>query len=311
MLVVAGAVVLLVALPRGERPLRVAAALFVVFCLATALIDSPVGGNSTRLGALFAAPLFALGAAGRRPQWVVAVALVPLLYWQWVAPVRDLTDAVDEPSVEAAYYAPLLDELAARAPGEPFRVQVPPTRNRWEAVHVAPEFPLARGWLRQLESDDFARFQDARLDAAGYRRWLDERATGFVAVSTGAEPDYLARDEIALIDAGLPYLHEVWRNTDWTLYEVADRAPFVTRPARVVTVTEDGFELRSPAAGAYLVRVRFSPYFEVTGASACIRRAGDWTRVELAKPGIVRVDAGLSLRGFTAAIVGSGEQCSN
>ena len=106
-------------------------------CLVLFAIDTPVGGNATRLGALMAAPLLALGAWGRRPAWLVGLALLPLLYWQWVAPVRDLSDAVGEPSVEAAYYEPLLAELERRAPAEPFRVQVPPTRNRWEANYVA------------------------------------------------------------------------------------------------------------------------------------------------------------------------------
>ena len=63
-----------------------------------------------------------------------------------------------------------------------FRVQVPPTKNRWEAAYVAREHPIARGWLRQLESDDFDLFTDGRLTAAAYREWLDGHAVGYVAV---------------------------------------------------------------------------------------------------------------------------------
>ena len=167
--------------------MRLGAVLYLLMCLALFAIDTPVGGNATRLGALVAAPLLALGAWGRRPAWLVGLALLPLLYWQWVAPVRDLADAVGEPSVEAAYYDPLLAELEARAPATPFRVQVPPTRNRWEAKYVAEGFPLARGWLRQAESDDFDLFQDGNLTADSYRAWLDERGVAFVALSAGRE----------------------------------------------------------------------------------------------------------------------------
>ena len=39
-------------------------------------------------------------------------------------------------------------------------------RNRWEADYVAPRFPLARGWLRQLESDDLDLFTEGNLTAA-------------------------------------------------------------------------------------------------------------------------------------------------
>ena len=163
-LITAATLILVALLPATESRLRTGAGLYLLLCLALFAIDTPVGGNATRLGALLAAPLFALGAWGRRPAWLVGLALLPLIYWQWVAPVRDLSDAVGEPSVEAAYYDPLLAELEARAPDEPFRVQVPPTRNRWEANYVAERYPLARGWLRQAESDDFDLFQDGNLD---------------------------------------------------------------------------------------------------------------------------------------------------
>ena len=62
-------------------------------------------------------------------------------------------------------------------------MEIPPTGNRWEADYVAPRFPLARGWLRQLESDDRDLFTDGNLTAATYRSWLDERGVSYVAVA--------------------------------------------------------------------------------------------------------------------------------
>ena len=310
-LIAIATVILVVLLPPQERTLRLGAALYLAFCLAVALVNSPIGGNATRLGALMAAPLFALGAWGRRPAWLVALALAPLLYWQWVAPIRDLTDAVGEPSVEASYYTPLLAELARAAPHEPFRVQVPPTRNRWEAVHVAEAYPLARGWLRQLESDDFGLFQDGNLSAQAYREWLDERGVAFVAVSLGAKPDYLSRDEIDLIHGGLPYLNAVWSDENWELYEVRKPAPLVDKAARITALTPTGFDLDAPDPGRYEVRVRFSPYFQVVSGAACVSASGDWTEVELAAPGAVRIEARLSLTGLVRAIRGAGGQCSS
>ena len=94
--------------------------------------------------------------------------------------------------MHSSYYEPLLAELERRTRGRPVRVEIPPTRNRWEADYVAPRFPLARGWLRQLESDDFDLFTDGNLTAAAYRSWLDDRGVSYVAVPD-AEPDYLAR----------------------------------------------------------------------------------------------------------------------
>jgi hypothetical protein len=306
-LITAATLVLVLVLPADESRLRLAAVLYVAMCLTLFLIDTPVGGNATRLGALAAAPLLALGAWGRRPGWLVALALVPLLYWQWVAPVRDLAEAVGEPSVEEAYYDPLLAELDSRAPAGGFRVQVPPTRNRWEATYVGERYPLARGWLRQAESDDFDLFQDGNLTAGSYRAWLDERGVAFVALSLGAEPDYLSEDEIDLVRGGLPYLEEVWANGDWELYEVTDPAPLAAVPVRLL---ETGFELDAEASGEIPVAVRWSPYYRVTAGDACVREEGDWVAVEARAPGTVRVEAELSAGGIADALTGAAETCS-
>jgi hypothetical protein len=308
-LITAATLILVLLLPRVEARLRIAAVLYIAMCLVLFAIDTPVGGNATRLGALMSAPLFALGAWGRRPAWLVGLALLPLIYWQWVAPVRDLTDAVGEPSVEEAYYEPLLAELSSRVPDESFRVQVPPTRNRWEANFVGREYPLARGWLRQAESDDFDFFQDGNLTPDSYREWLDERAVAFVALSLGAEPDYLSEDEIELVRGGLPYLEEVWSNEDWELYEVADPVPLAPVP---VELTETGFNVRPGATVEFPVAVRFSPYYRVVEGSACVFERDDWTVLRLLSDGLVQVEAHRTADGFARAITGDdGEICSD
>jgi hypothetical protein len=307
-LISAATLILVAVLPSVENRVRLGAVLYLLMCLALFAIDTPVGGNATRLGALVAAPLLALGAWGRRPAWLVGLAILPLLYWQWVAPVRDLADSVGEPSVEAAYYDPLLAELEARAPATPFRVQVPPTRNRWEAKYVAEEFPLARGWLRQAESDDFDLFQDGNLTADSYRAWLDERGVAFVALSLDARPDYLSEDEIGLVRGGLPYLEEVWSNADWELYRVTDPAPLATAPIRL---GETGFELDAPSAGEFDVAVRWSPYYRVAEGDACVREGGEETVVDARAPGTIRVEAKPSAGGLVDALTGATETCSD
>lgn len=291
-LIGAATLILVLLLPRSEGELRLAAVLYAALCVVLFVVETPVGGNATRLGAMTAAPLLALGAWGRRPVWLVGLALIPLLYWQWTGPVRDLAGAVGEPSVESAYYDPLLAELADREPQAPFRVHVPPTRNRWEAVFVADRYPLARGWLRQAESDDFDTFTDGNLTAQGYRDWLDTHGVAFVAVSRGAEPDYLSEDEIELIDSGLSYLTPAWSNSDWDLYAVTDPAPLAERPARMTELSHDGFVVESDSSGAFDVQVRWSPWFEVTSGAARLGEAVDgWTEVEALGPGRVVVEA--------------------
>ena len=304
----------LLLLPPEERVLRWGVALYALVSLVAFVVANPVGGNMARLGALAAGPVLALGLAGRRPLALAVVAL-PLVYWQWVAPVRDLSQASGDPSVHASYYQPLLAQLEHRTRGLPVRIEIPPTRNRWEADYVAPRFPLARGWLRQLESDDFDLFTDGNLTAARYRLWLNQWGVSYVAVSD-AKLDYLSTDEVDLIRRGLPYLRPVWSSQDWRLYRVEDSTGLVSttgdfpaptgRRDRITALGPASFTLSARDSGRFLVRIRYTRYWTVTAGSACVEREGEWTAVEMDHPGIVRVAARFSL----GALFGRERQCS-
>lgn len=308
------AAVALVLIPGDERVLRWGIALYALVAIALFVFDNAVGGNVTRLGALFAGPVMALALAGRRPLALAIVAL-PLLWWQWSAPVRDVADAIDDPSVERSFHRPLVDELDRRTVGAPTRVQVLPTRNRWEAVYVGEAYPLARGWLRQAESDDFDLFEDGRLDPASYFDWLRDNALDYVAVPEGVELDYLATDEAELIGSGLPYLDLIWHSPDWKLYEVAGESTLVTAPggtvpsadARMAAIGPESFEVTADAPGAYLVRVHYSRYWDVVAGDACVERDGDWTLLRARAASVMRVEARFSL----GAMVGASDQCSD
>jgi hypothetical protein len=284
------AAVVLWLVPAEYRALRIGAVLYALLALGLFVIDNPLGGNVTRLGALFAGPVLALVLWPRR-RWLVLAVAVPLLYWQLVAPVRDVGKAAGDPSTEFAYYAPLLAELDALAPfpgGDSFRVEVPPTKNRWEAAYVAREYPIARGWLRQLESDDFDLFTDGALTDDAYREWLRQNAVSYVAVSD-ANPDYLAKDEVALIASGLDYLRPVWRSADWRLYRVTD-----AMPVGAATPAPDAFTLTAPRAGTYEPAINFNRYWRVVEGDACVRDLDGRTAVEVREPGTIRVAVGLS-----------------
>ena len=294
----------LVLLP-GEAPvLRIGAVLYLIMCVVLFAIGTPVGGNATRLATVFAPALFALALPDARRPWLVGLAIVPVLYWSFQAPVRDVARAAGDPSIDRSYYTPLLDEVAKVAPDRPFRIEVPPSRERFEAVYVAQRYPMARGWLRQLESDDFDLFQDGNLTAASYRRWLDDRAVTFVAVSD-AHPDYLAEDEKELIAGGLPYLTEIWSNDDWKLYRVAAPTSLADAPARVQDLGANSIRLSAPAAGDYPLRVSPSRWWHVTSGPGCARTSDDGLEIHLDRPGVITATADLSLAG----VVGGHGRC--
>ncbi|MFC4150619.1 hypothetical protein ACFO0M_30570 [Micromonospora mangrovi] len=294
---------LLVAALAAGRPVRLGALLSAVGVLAAALVHTPVGLNATRLVVMFALPV--LAATARLPRWAdrrlprradgrlpgavaVAVLLGVVCWWQPPVVAADLGSGSD-PTSDPAYFAPLRAELARR--GLTGRVEVPPTRNYWEAARMG-EVPLARGWLRQADIDRNPLFfttvpgatgTGVALTPASYRSWLADNAVQYVAVPD-AELSWVGRDEANLVRAGLPYLSEVWSDRHWRLYAVADPTPLVGAPG--VLVRQDGASVtfRTAAAGQVPVRVRHDRWLPVTGG-ATLAADGAWTTVTVPRPG--------------------------
>jgi len=287
------------ALASRHRAIAVGAGITAVGLVAAYVIRTPVGANAIRLTVQFALPL-ALAMLDVRASWrprlvkgAALVAVAALLTW-WQPPVNtgDLADA-GSPSAEASFYAPLLAELDARGPVG--RIEIPPTRDYWEAAHVAAEVPLARGWLRQLDIERDPLFFDdlpggqrgtgVPLDAEGYRAWLLDTGVSYVAVpDTGFS--WVGRAEAALIAGGLPYLRQVWTSPDWVLYEVDGATGVVSAPATLVSSHADGLTFDAPQAGDYLVRVRPLRWLDVNGpGTPRWRTQGAWTTVTVTEPG--------------------------
>lgn len=290
--------VFLAVLPVGETTLRVGIALYAIVAIAAFVIATPLGSNTIRLGATFAGPVMALALYGRRPVVLLLLA-APLLWWQWSATVRDVAAAAGDPATEASYFEPLVSELEGLAGGRPIRVEIPPTRSRWESAYVAEHVPIARGWLRQMESDDLHRFTDDRLTAPAYARWLRTHGIDYVALPD-AELDFLAEDEAELLAAGPhPFLRPVWSNEHWRLWRVdaGDR-----QSIRPNWVGPDGYELSVPGPGRYLVRMRWSPYLRIVSGEGCLEPKGKESTVVTvpadAGAGLIEVRASLTLDGL-------------
>jgi hypothetical protein len=284
-------------LPRRERTIRAGAVMYALACIATFAVASPVGSNVARLGPLIGGPLAALALWPARRRLLLLV-VIPLLYLQLQAPVRDVSTAVGDPSASARYWWPLTSFLDRQA-GPPFRIEIPFTAFHREVYELAPRHPLARGWERQLDIKDDALFYRGRLTPARYYEWLHQLAVRFVAVSD-ARLDYSAVREQALIDRGLPYLRLIGRTRHWRIYAVREPTPIVTGAATLSELGPNSVTLAARRAGSALVRVRFTPYWKLSGAPGCVAPAGDWTRVVLKQAGPTRL-----VISFTPARVGA------
>jgi hypothetical protein len=298
------------AVPKRERALRIGALLYALAGTAAYVVDTPLGGNAVRLGALAGGPLLAaalLAAPGRQPRRARGAAIALLLAgfaaWQWSPAIRDLSQTWGDRSTEASFYRPLLGFLD-RHPGA-YRVEIPFTFSHWETAEVARDYPLARGWLRPDDIDYNAIFYAGPLDATAYRQWLTEHGVRYVAVAR-AKPDYSAREELALIASGLPYLRPAFASSDWRVYEVTAPHP-LTVPPTALTVTRlgrDDVALQANRPGSAVVRVRWTPYWRVDGG--CVERAGDWTRVTARRTGTLRLRTDFSL----GRVLDHGRRCS-
>ncbi len=300
------ALVLLVVAGRREAALRWGAALYALVLVTGVTLDTPLGGNLVRLAAVFAGPL-AAGALWPERRLLLALLAVPLLYWQWLAPVRSVIRASGDPAAHAAFHAPLIAELDRRATREgPMRIEVPFTANHWETRYLPLRHPIARGWERQLDVRDNPIFYDAgALTPTRYRRWLDDLAVRYVALAA-TRPDPAGRDEARLVRSGaVPGLREVWHGGAWRLFEVQRARPLASAPLRVTRLGVDEVALSGSRAGT--VRVRFTPYWKLVEGAGCVSRAPDgWTRVRLDRPGGAR----LAVRFSLARIGADGPRCT-
>jgi hypothetical protein len=196
--------------------------------------------------------------------------------------VSDLRSVAGDPATTAAYYRPLLGFLSGR-PG-PFRIEIPFTANHWEAYEVAPQVPLARGWERQLDIADNGLFYGGRLTAARYERWLHRLAVGYVALPD-ARLDRSAVAEARLIRRGPAFLRLVFRSRHWRVYAVSGATALGSGAATVTALGPSSVSLLARRAGRTLVRVRYSPYWRLAGASGCVAPAGAFTEVTVRRPG--------------------------
>jgi hypothetical protein len=284
---------LFVILPREYRVLRVGAVLYAFAATAAYLIDTPMGNNAVRLAELFGGALVVCFLPWRhelrlRPG-LVAVLLVALAAWPLYPTVRDVIKNVSDESTKASYYEPLLDFLE-REGREPGRIEIPFTRAHFEAYEVARQWPIARGWQRQLDIERNKLFYGGVLNDLTYATWLSENGVRYVALPD-APLDSSARKESELIERGPNYLRQRWASEHWKVYEVMIPHPLLIADddadIRLTSLRSDEFTLDVREPGEALVRAAWTRYWEPR--SGCVEREGHWTRVTAVQPGPLRV----------------------
>jgi hypothetical protein len=297
----------------GERPLQAVALAYLVAGTLLWLFPNPLGGNATRLGALFGGPVVAAALLSRRERiGPLALLLVAgSLWWQLQGPVRDIAQSLGDASTKAGYYEPLATWLRENG-GYDTRVEVPFTFNHWETAHLAPEFQIARGWLRQVDRARNPLFYEGRLSHARYAAWLRHNGVRYVALSN-ANGDYSAEIERKLVAQAPPYLRLRAKLAHWRIYEVR-RSGAIAEPldgarGRVLELAPNSFSLHVRRPGRFLVRLRANPFWSLTTGQGCVGEAGDWTLVRANRPGVLRAVVDFSPSSAARAALGRSRRC--
>ena len=302
----------LIVLPRRERALRWGAVLYGLGATLALALETPMGGNAVRLGALFGGPVLLCALWGQpwTKRWwalpILTVGFASLALWQWSPAVRDVIKYIEDPAAKADYFQDLR-EFLFRLPDQR-RIEIPFTRSHWEGSEVAMDQALARGWLRQLDTRLHPIFYKGPLNRITYAAWLSDNAVRYVALPS-AKPDKSSYGERALIEKGLPYLRLRWKSDDWRVYDVLLPAPLVVSQKDAKFVLEqfqsDEVLLDVKRPGEAIVKVRWTPYW--FASHACVEPAGDWTRVIADEEGFVR----LSTRFSPERLVSRGRRCDD
>ena len=100
----------------------------------------------------------------------------------------------------------------------------------------------------------------------------------------------------------------------WRVYSRARHASAAAAPAaaRGTAGAIGAGGLRAPGAQAragFLVRVRATPFWKLSGAPGCVGKSGRWTVVRADQPGPVRVSIGFSLKRAGRSATGWHENC--
>lgn len=277
----------LVMIPLRYKAIRLGALVGVVMVLAAYFVHTPVGSNATRLSLLFAIPLI-VALVEFRPVITLATIVVGVVV-QVPFTFGTLT-AAGSPPTRASYYRPLLAEIASR--GEiTGRVEIPELIGHWDSYFVARDVPLARGWLRQVDTElNGPALYDHAPTAATYRGFLDDNAVEYVAVPDARLSAFGRREASAI--KGFSYLAPVWRGAHWTLYAVDHSTPIVAAPGKLIGYTADSITVDVPA-GASTLNVRWSDWLNLSGNSGCVARDGNHLVLQAKRAGRFTIDSTL------------------
>lgn len=270
-------------LARPARYVTVPIVVSIVAYAVLATVPNAIGSNFHRMVWVWL-PVAVVATARRTLP--VSVACIGIAVATAVAnTVTDLRIAVS-PAAATAQYAPLVEEIEGLRGINAYRLEAVIDGTHDAAYLLLDHATLARGYETQADIRLDAVLWRSSLDAASYRRWLDDNAVGFVLLHRSVP---YASYESRLVARGLPYLRPIWTNPNWVLYRVRHAVPIVGEPGRAIDADQAQLTLATSRPGPVAIRVRWSRALEVAGPPGAPARlapaAGGWTRLWAGRAG--------------------------
>ena len=253
---------------------------------------SPLGNNIGRFFFVFCLPLLVLlrHSRLRRPfpgGDLVVIAVAAFAVLQLGPPIGHFTKEDERPQTRASYFAPAL--IAARELYDPnYRFHVVALRRHWEAFYFpSAGYAITRGWYRQADAIHNDLFYTT-YETATYIAWLRSMGVKYVFLPH-AQVDQWSRREARIL-RGTPAFVVVGQPGDWTVYRLQGARPIIVGlqggAADIRRFDHQDIVFTVDRPGRYLVKVSWSPYWELAGGPGSLRRGpGDFTIFETSRAG--------------------------
>ena len=276
-----------------RRPFVILFLTYALLCVVSFITPgSPLGNNIGRFFFVFALPLLVLlrHSRLRRPfpgGDLVMIAVALFAFIQFSAPYSHFAKMEERPQTHASYFAPALT-TAQELYDPDYRFHVVALRRHWEAFYFPRAgYAITRGWYRQADAVHNELFYTT-YETATYIAWLRSMGVKYVFLPHGLVDQWSRRE--ARILRSSPAFVVVEQPGDWTVYRLRDARPIIVGlqggAADIQRFAHRDIAFTVDSPGRYLVKVSWSPYWELEGGPGSLRRGpGDFIIVETARAG--------------------------
>ena len=243
---------------------------------AAVLPPNPMGGTFGRFFFVFGVPLLLTLRRVALPRALIVVVVAGAALGQLIVPATHFVSHAEGASAKPDFFAPAL-AFAATHHNADYRFHVVALSNHWEAYYFpVDDFAITRGWYRQSDALHNDLLNQSSFSAGQYVAWLHQMGVKYVFLPN-APLDLSGAQETALL-VGDPRFAVVYRDPDWTIFRLRGARPIV-QPGRgagaadVLALDHESIALRVSAPGSYVVKVSYSPYWQVASGMGTLTRS--------------------------------------